>query len=245
MKKTMLWLALALSLVGVLVLWLRYFRQQRYRDTRSRSTKVPTHTPIMGRYKRYHPLAWGIQTIAEGVGDAFHRRYRADIADAKLSPEALMDQVRADLNQFSPPELAHFEKTKGRPDRFAVGDTFDIKITGPWNGPVKVIANRPSFFAFATLKGHLEMGEIHFQAKPHPNQRDLRFEIESWSRSKDGLVDLAYDKTGLAKQAQASMWVHFCKQVVQAVGGQLIGEVEVKTHTQEISEDSPPHALTN
>ncbi len=244
MKKVFPWLALALTILGALAIWYRYFRRQRYHETRSQTKREPTHTPIMGCYKRYHPLAWGVQTIAQGVGDSFQRRYRANIADAKLSPEKLMDRVRADLNYFCPAELATFEKTKGQPERFAVGDTYQIKITGPWNGPVKVIANHPRCFAFATLKGHLEMGEIHFRAQSHPNQADLRFEIESWSRSKDALVDLAYDKTGLAKQAQASMWVYFCKRVVQAVSGHLVGDVEVLTHKTEIAMDSNRHALT-
>lgn len=245
MRKVLPWLVLALSVLSALIVWWRYFRQQRQREYSHTVHQQPKQTPIMGRYKAYHPLSWGVQTIAQGFGHSFYRRYRADIADAKLSPEALMDQVRADLNRFSPSELAVFEKTSGHPARFAVGDRYQIKISGPWNGPVKVIANRPRMFAFATLKGHLEMGEIHFQAKPlniKNKQNAVRFEIESWSRSKDQLVDLSYDKVGLAKQAQTSMWVYFCKQVVQALGGRLLGDVDVLTH--KMMEESPDHALT-
>lgn len=242
MKKILAWLALALSLLSVLIIWLRYFRRQRQREYVHQVRQQPRKTPIMARYKAYHPLSWGVQTIGQGIGDHFHRRYRAEIADAKLSPEALMDQVRADLNRFSPSELAVFEKTKGHPSRFAIGDRYQIKITGPWDGPVKVIANHPTMFAFATLKGHLEMGEIHFKAR-NLSQDILRFEIESWSRSKDRLVDLSYDTLGLAKQAQTSMWVYFCKQVVQAVSGRLLGDVDVVTHKK--IEDSSSHALTH
>jgi hypothetical protein len=138
--------------------------------------------------------------------------------------------MQANPGGFSPVLLAQFEKTKGEAGRMEVGDEYFIHITGPWNGPVRVIGVSPTSFCFATLEGHLEAGEIIFEAMPHPDRPDaLRFQIQSWARSKDAVVDLAYDKVGVAKAAQESMWIHFCERAVEVTEGELIGEIDVWT----------------
>ncbi len=172
-----------------------------------------------------------LQPIYAGVGDLFHRRYQADIAHPTLSRAELIDRVMADINQFSPRELAWFEKTKGDPDRWQVGDEFFVHITGPWDGPVRLIHLEDEGFAFATLSGHLEAGEIQFQAMEHPSERDaIRFEIRSWARSRDRITDLFYRYLRVSMFAQERMWMYFCKQAVKVSGGELIDDIRVTTH---------------
>ena len=111
-----------------------------------------------------------------------------------------------------------------------VGDAYYIHIAGPWDGPVRVIEMTPTSFSFMTLEGHLEAGEIQFSVVDHPRKPGaLRFEIVSWSRSRDEMVDLSYDKLKVAKTAQTQMWVYFCNQVVEASGGKLMDEIQVST----------------
>lgn len=180
-----------------------------------------------------------VQLLSDGVGPLFHRHYYADIEKPQLSNIELIQTIVQDINHCCPQEMANFEKTKGIPERLAVGDEFFIHLTGPWNGPIRVIESKPTSFSFITLEGHLEAGEIQFRVVAHPTRRDAyRFEIRSWSRSKDKVVDFAYDKVPLVKTAQAQMWIYFCKQVVDLSGGQLLGEIQVVT---EETEYRPPH----
>jgi hypothetical protein len=157
-----------------------------------------------------------------------------------MSAEELMATMQADPNRFSPQLLARFEKTKGEEGQMALGDEYFIHITGPWNGPVRVTEVTPTSFAFVTLEGHLEAGEIHFEAAPHPERANaLHFEIYSWARSRDQAVRFAYEVAGIAKSAQTSMWANWCRCVVEESGGELVGEIEIVTEKNEIADENP------
>ncbi len=171
-----------------------------------------------------------LRLTREGTGPLFYRRYRADIAHPTLSTEELMQHIQQDVNAFCAPELARFEKTVGVPAGLHVGDEYYISITGPWNGHVRTVDVTPTSFCFVTLREHMERGEITFNLQPHPQLPDaLRFEIRSWARSQDDLVSFTYEKLGVAKFAQESLWAYFCNAVVKASGGELIGEIDIKT----------------
>lgn len=227
-------LLLLLALSVPLILLGQQIKRRRempiHRETIEHSGSKPPPQPIPREAQLDHTDALNLQTPSDGAGHFFHRQYRVDIAHPKLTPEDLMREMQANPNGFSPLSLAIFQKTKGEKDRMEVGDEFFIHITGPWNGPVRTIEVSPTSFSFATLEGHLEAGEIIFEASNLPDRADaLRFQILSYARSKDALVDLAYDKLGVAKMAQENMWVHFCERAVEVSEGELIGEIEVTT----------------
>ena len=202
----------------------------------------------------------GVQCAAEGTGPFYHRKYQIRIQAPRMNAGQLMDEVRANLNACSPLLLARFEKTKsissnlepcsqdGKSRKHAtlnVGDEFQIHITGPWNGPVKVAESTDDSFTFVTKEGHFEAGGIRFRAFPTAkeisNQTDadaparpassphLIFEIESWSRSSDGLVDFVYDKIPAARLAQTQMWTQFCEGAAKLSGGDPSGRVKIIT----------------
>ncbi|MBA3534396.1 MAG: DUF1990 family protein [Ardenticatenales bacterium] len=171
-----------------------------------------------------------MQLTADGTGKLYHHRYRADIAAPTQTAETLMRLMQRDPNDFSPTILATWEKIAGAEDSMQVGDEYYIHITGPWDGPVRVIDVAPTSFSLITLEGHFEAGEIRFRFIPHPTQPDaLRFEILSWARSRDAVVDFAYDQAKVVKIAQTSMWVHFCERAVEESGGKLIDKIDVLT----------------
>jgi hypothetical protein len=93
---------------------------------------------------------------------------------------------------------------------------------------VRVVERTPVSFRFATLRGHLEAGEIEFRAAD-AGRSDVVFTIESWTRSGDRLADVLYDRLRIAKEMQLHMWVHFCRRVAELCGGRLAGKVEVYT----------------
>ena len=144
-----------------------------------------------------------------------------------------MTCIGQNIQAYVPDEIAVFEKSKGTEGRLAVGDEYDIKIRSPWDGPVRVVEVGPRRFTLATLDGHMEAGQIRFEAAEHPARPGaLRFSIESWARSRDGAVDFVYDELGLGKKAQQAMWTFFCERVVEDSGGERVGEVRVLTERE-------------
>jgi hypothetical protein len=169
-----------------------------------------------------------VQHADQGAGALFHRRYRTRVREADLSPEALIERVAADPDCVAPTEFAKFIKLEGRTGEMQVGDEYVVRMPGPWDGPVRVVARTPTSFQLATLEGHLEAGQIRFSAS-----RDgaglLVFEIESWARSAGRLVDLLYDRLRISKEVQLHMWTSLLQRVAELSGGRMTGGIEIHT----------------
>jgi hypothetical protein len=168
-----------------------------------------------------------VQQLADGTGPVLHRRYTVCIEGGRMAPEELLAAVTADLNRVTPSEVAVFDKTRGRYEELRVGDEFVVRMPGPWNAPVRVVHVDERAFRLATLRGHLEAGQIEFRTVRQDEV--LRFEIESWARSADRLSDLLYNRLGLAKEIQLNMWTHVCLRTVKLTGGRLRGGITVRT----------------
>ena len=171
------------------------------------------------------------QPARSGEGDFYNRTYQVDIQDSKLGKEEIIRSILHDINRFTPQEMAHFEKTEGAEDEFQIGDEFLVRISGPWNGPVRLIELQPDSFSFETLQGHLEVGKIQFIALDHPEQEGvIRFEIRSWARSSNRVTDFFYRILGISKFSQTRMWTFFLDKVVENSGGERVGAIKVMTH---------------
>ncbi|WP_189644953.1 DUF1990 family protein, partial [Enterococcus faecium] len=125
-----------------------------------------------------------------------------------------MALLQANINEFSPQLLARFEKRGGPDGKMEPGDCYQIFISGPWNGPVRVGEVKEDSFVLHTLEGHMEAGAINFRIEEDAGQ--YFFTIESVARSKDQLVDLLYDKIPVARLAQTTMWISVCKTFAAA-----------------------------
>lgn len=171
------------------------------------------------------------QPAQSGEGDFYNRIYQVDIKGSKLTKEELIQSISHNINDFAPQEMAHFEKTEGADDTFQMGDEFLVRISGPWNGPVRVVDLQPDSFSFETLQGHLEAGKIQFIALEHPEDEGvIRFEIRSWARSSNKITDFFYRILGVSKFSQTRMWTFFCDKVVEKSGGERVGVIKVMTH---------------
>jgi hypothetical protein len=184
-------------------------------------------------------LLWGehqLQLPSDGVGTLFHRRYSILIDQPRLGDRELMEHIKAELPALSPRILADFTKISGDPQRMQLGDEYDIKILGPWNGGVRVTEVTDTSFTFVTLEGHPEAGQITFAlARPPARPDAVRFEINSWARSRDMLVSMTYEYMGVGKEVQKNVWVSFCENVAAASGGVAASEVEVITEERDSS----------
>jgi uncharacterized protein (UPF0548 family) len=167
-----------------------------------------------------------VQPAEDGAGPFFHRRYRIRIRDAPMGAEALMTELRADLNHAAPTEFARFEKVLGEEGEVRVGDEFVVRMAGPWDGPVRVVERTPTSVRLATLEGHLEAGQIRFSAG---RGALLEFTIESWARAGDVLSNVLYERLRMSKEVQLHMWTSMLERVAELSGGRMTGGIEVRT----------------
>lgn len=172
-----------------------------------------------------------VQLPEDGTGALFHRRYQARIRDARLRPEELMAEVQADPDRLSPSEFARFTKLRGDEGRMAVGDEYLVRMPGPWNGPVRVVATSPTSFRFVTLEGHLEAGQIEFRVTTTDdgNADHLLFTIESWAASGDRLSKLLYQHLRMSKEVQLHMWTSVIERAARHCEGRLTGGIDIDT----------------
>jgi hypothetical protein len=172
-----------------------------------------------------------VQRLGDGVGPLFRRRYGVCIEGSSMTPEQLVATIARNPNRAAPVEVAFFRKTRGGKGPLQVGDEYMVRMPGPWDGPVRVVDRSPTSFRFATLRGHLEAGQIEFRASSEDGA--LRFEVESWARSGDRLSALLYDRVRLVKEMQLHMWTHFCERIGRLAGGRIRGGVQIDTRRVE------------
>jgi hypothetical protein len=176
-----------------------------------------------------------MQFADDGFGPLVHRLYRVRIRTTHLSPEQLIARLTQDLDAVAPSEFATFQKLDGPEDEMRVGDEYVVRMAGPWDGPVRVIDRTPTSFRLATLKGHLEAGQIEFRART--GDGSLEFTIESWARSGDRLSNLLYHRLRMAKEIQLHMWTSFLERVARESGGRLTGGIDIHTRRVEAGAD--------
>jgi Domain of unknown function (DUF1990) len=169
-----------------------------------------------------------VQQPHDGIGPLFHRRYSTRLRNSRLSASALMAQLKTDLNQAAPTKFARFQRVLGDHPRLRLGDEYVVRMPGPWDGPVRVVADDERSFRLATLRGHLEAGQIEFRARPEGEI--IAFEIESWARSGDHVSNFLYHKARMAKEVQLHMWTSFLEGVTALSGGAMSGGVDIDTH---------------
>jgi hypothetical protein len=169
-----------------------------------------------------------VQSVDDGTGPLFHRRYNVRIRGSRLEAEGLMGAVKRDLNAAAPTKFARFQRVLGEGDALAAGDEYVVRMPGPWDGPVRVIDDTPRSFRLATLDSHLEAGQIEFRAEPGREGR-LSFTIESWARSADWLSDFLYHRVGMSKEVQLHMWISFLEGVVKLSDGEIDGGIDIDT----------------
>src|SRR5215213_591056 len=231
------WATAARWPVGVSLTSWRYFWRttavHRWEMTGSLPADAPPDLPG-------HVDLEDVQGPDGGCGPLVHRIYRTRIVGSSTTPEALMERIMHDLDVVAPSEFATFQRLDGD-GPLAVGDEYVVRMPGPWDGPVRVVAVTPTSFRLATLTGHLEAGQIEFRASS--DHRSLGFEIESWARSGDRFSDALYSHLRLAKEVQLHMWASVLGKVAELAHGRSEGGAIVTTRRLDPSDrqsTSPP-----
>ena len=169
----------------------------------------------------------GVQRHEDGVGPLVHRLYRTRIREARVTPEELIAMMGQDLDRMAPSMFATFQRLTGAENALEVGDDYVVRMPGPWDGPVRVVARDDRSFRLATLEGHLEAGQIEFRATRV--DRTVEVVIESWARSGDRLSDLLYTHLRMSKEIQLLMWTSVLETLVRMAGGTMHGGIVVTT----------------
>ena len=171
-----------------------------------------------------------LQPMEDGVGPLLHRLYRTRIVTSPMTPEELMGRIFADLDSVAPSEFATFQKL-GDDGPLRLGDEYVVRMPGPWDGPVRVLAADATSFRLGTLAGHLEAGQIEFRVSG--DYRSLFFEIESWARNGDRISDLLYTRLHFSKEVQLHMWSSLLRRVAKLCRGQMEGGLTITTRRVE------------
>lgn len=172
--------------------------------------------------------------VEDGVGPMLHRRYCVVIEGAEACARDLIGAFGNEPNRGAPADVAVFFKTRGRTGRLRLGDEFVVRMPGPWDGPVRVIRATPTSVRLATLRGHLEAGQIDFHARDL-GEGTVEFEIESWARAADRLSHVLYNRLRLAKEIQLNLWVETCLGMAALAGGRPRDGVHVDTRQVEFT----------
>lgn len=172
-----------------------------------------------------------LQRFDQGFGPLFHRIYRTRIVGSTMTPERVMAQMSENLDGVAPSEFATFQKIEGEKGALESGNRYVVRMPGPWDGPVRVVATDATSFRLATLPGHLEAGQIEFRVSS--GYRSLWFEIESWARSGDRLSDALYARLRISKEVQLHMWSSMLRRIVGLTGGTMEGGIVITTRTIE------------
>ena len=144
-----------------------------------------------------------------------------------------MAELLREPSRAAPIEVAVFRKTRGGEGPLRVGDEFVVRMPGPWDGPVVVADRTPTSFRFATLRGHLEAGQIEFRTSADGDGA-VRFEIESWARRRRPPVEPAV-RPGQAGQGDAAAHVDpLLRAGGQAGRGPHPGGVHIDTRRVEV-----------
>jgi hypothetical protein len=212
------------TLPGMAVTTAKYLRHRHAVDHEVIDLEGPAPDPDPDRAFPGDPST--VLRRSAGHGPLYRRTYRVEVEDARTGPEELIGRLLVDPNRASPTEVSMFEAVHGT-DR-GLGAEFLVHMPGPWDAPVRVVERTATSFRFATLRGHMEAGEIEFRAAWGDGGR-LVFEIESWARSGDRLYDWIYDKVPITREMQLHMWVHVLEQVAVMAGGTPRGQISVTT----------------
>ncbi len=171
------------------------------------------------------------QPAEAGHGPLYRRRFRVSIDDARVDARQLMTTVSGDLTRLLPGEVAAVSPRTASRTLPGPGDEFVVRMPGPWDGPVRVVLRDETRLRLATLRGHLEAGQIEFRATDEDS--GLCFEIETWARPGTALVRLLYADLRVAKEMQLYMWVRACEAAAELAGGRVRDGVDVLTRRVE------------
>ena len=164
------------------------------------------------------------QLPSQGVGSLKRKRFWADIAGSKHSPETLFTLFRTHFDDVTPV----FVDAKAEPrstDVLEEGETITLALPMRGHVQVRVAAIEPRRVTLLTLEGHPLAGAVRFLCEPRGNA--IRFQVEVYDRPANVIDFIAMRAVG--DRLQDHTWSHVVDKVVQVSGGSAPEGVEHET----------------
>ncbi|MDF1502870.1 complex I NDUFA9 subunit family protein [Roseisolibacter sp. H3M3-2] len=152
----------------------------------------------------------------EGVGELRRRRFWADVRGARLSPEALLQELCVHFHEVTPEQM-DLEAEPGTPRAvLAEGQTVTMALPLRGNVQVRVAELTPRTLTLQTVEGHPLAGAVRFSADPHDGA--LRFEVCVVERAANVFDWVAM--AALGSRLQKATWRDIVQAMVDASGGE-------------------------
>lgn len=171
-----------------------------------------------------NPLLVGLSAPGQGVGPLLQRDYWGIVESCRVTPVALVEELRWSFVYFAPPEFVSFERLSGE-GPLEVGDDLRVIISKAGAFGVRVVCRDPQTVTLATLLGHPESGRITFGAYRN-EPRDVVFHIRSRARSSSLRFAMGY--AALGEAVQTDTWADFIWAVSCRFGNGILGKIHAE-----------------
>lgn len=166
------------------------------------------------------------QTPKEGVGDLERKRFFADIAGSRRSPEELISIFRREYRDVFPIDIG--VEGEGAAE-LEEGATISMALPVRGHIQIRVEEVAPLHVTFGTVEGHPLAGVVRFLAAR--NGETVRFTVEIHTRAASWL-DFVSMKLG-GEVAQRLNWITVVERMVERSGGEAPDGVRQETETLE------------
>lgn len=176
------------------------------------------------------PLDTGLERLADaqaeqlpddGVGSLKRKRFWADIANSRLSPDELFEHFRTHFDDVTP-NFLRVAPEPGAPDVIDEGETLTLALPLRGHVQVRVAEVTERRITMLTLEGHPLAGAVRFLVEERGDR--IRFEVQVYDRAAN-VIDLLAMRT-IGDFVQSRSWETVIGNVVEASGGSIAGDIE-------------------
>jgi anti-anti-sigma regulatory factor len=149
----------------------------------------------------------------QGFGQLWEKTYRLDLTDTGITPEKIIEAVKANFPRFQPPGNRFYASQQGiRPGEIILinADTpGGLVATG-----VMVLYADERTFTLITPQGHPEAGWVTFRSYVEEGRTIMQ--IQGLARASDPVYELAFRVAG--SKLQQGIWTHVLESLARHVG---------------------------
>ena len=153
------------------------------------------------------------QLPSDGVGTLKRKRYWADIAGGKFSPEALFALFRTHFNEVTPVFVDMNAEQTG--DQIDEGQSITMSLPMRGHVQVRVAGLEPCRVTLLTVEGHPLAGAVRFICESRGEC--VRFQVEAYDRAAN-VIDLIAMRS-IGDRMQDQTWMQVVEQMVDLSRG--------------------------
>ena len=156
----------------------------------------------------------------DGIGALKRKRFWADIANSRMSPDELFAYFSTHFDDVTP-NFLRVAPEPGAPATIEEGETLTLALPMRGHVQVRVAEAADRKITMLTLEGHPLAGAVRFLIEVRGEH--IRFEVQVYDRAAN-VVDLLAMRT-VGDFLQNRSWEAVIQNVVEASGGTLAGDV--------------------